>query len=371
MVERGEWRADAPFSGHASFHIWAAYSYSPNATWGQIASEFVKANKGGSETLKTFVNTVLGETWVERGDAPDWLRLYERRERYEIGTVPKGVVLLTAGVDVQKDRLVYEVVGWGEDRQSWSIDAGVIPGDTAKEEGGPWDALDALLGRSWPDEAGNAHAIRWMGIDSGYNTQTVYNWARRNPARVIACKGVSTAKTLLGAPTAVDVTLRGKRIARGAKVWPVGVDLAKAEFYGWLRLERPTAESGVEFPPGFCHFPEHGEDFFKQITAEHLLRVVKRTGFVSFEWACQPGRENHWLDSRVYARAAAALAGLDRFAAAARAKAHAPAAPQVNSEAQALPEPPESTPPRQASRPGWLTGGRGGTVARGGWLRRR
>lgn len=69
-----------PFHGHASFHIWAAYSFSPNATWGQLATEFVESNAAGPLQLKTFVNTGLGETWKEKGDAPEWRRLYDRRE---------------------------------------------------------------------------------------------------------------------------------------------------------------------------------------------------------------------------------------------------------------------------------------------------
>ena len=362
IVERGEWRASRPFEGHASFHLWAAYSYSPNATWAQIATEFAEANAAGPEKLKTFVNTVLGETWAERGDAPDWLRLYERREPYEIGSVPDGVILLTAGVDVQRDRLVWEVVGWGEDRQSWSIDAGVFPGDTAGEE--VWTKLDELLARSWPSSTG-PRSIATLAVDSGDQTQTVYNWARRYPmSRVIACKGVATAKTVIGAPSPVDVTVRGKRLARGYKVWPVGSGIAKSELYGWLRLLRPT-EEGAPFPPGYCHFPEYGEEFFRQLTAEHLVTVVKRTGFTVLEWQRMPGRENHYLDCRVYARAAATLVGLDRHAAAKRAE--PPPAPAV----VAAPAEPQPVPVAlresflRPARDGWL-GGR----ARGSWLRR-
>jgi phage terminase large subunit GpA-like protein len=114
MVERGEWRAASPFNGHASFHIWAAYSYSPNAAWGQLATEFVRAKKQGPLKLRVFINTVLGESWSESGEAPDWQRLYQRREHYlSLRRIPEGVKFLTAGVDVQKDRWVYEVVGWG------------------------------------------------------------------------------------------------------------------------------------------------------------------------------------------------------------------------------------------------------------------
>lgn len=311
MVSRGEWRAAAPFTGHASFHIWAAYSFSPNASWADLAREFLAA-KDDPEQLKTFVNTVLGETWQERGEAPDWTRLYGRREHYTIGTVPEGVRFLTAGVDVQKDRWVYEVVGWsGREKESWSIDAGVIPGDPAKEA--DWTAIDALLARTYESAAGPM-SIVMLAVDSGYQTQQVYSWGRRHERnRVIAVKGVTTARTLISSPTPVDVSVNGRRFSSGYKVWPVGVDVAKAELYGWLRLPLPT--DGAPFPPGWAHFPEHGEDYFKQLTAEHLVSIRSdRTGFSSHEWHLLPGRENHYLDCRIYARAAAAVLGVDRMA---------------------------------------------------------
>ncbi len=133
-------------------------------------------------------------------------------------------------------------------------------------------------------------------------------------SRVIAIKGVTGARAIIGSPTPVDVTVRGKKFARGYKVWPVGVDMAKSELYGWLGLPMPSLEKGEPYPSGYCHFPEYGEDFFKQITAEHLVSSTTRKGYTQFEWQVQPGRENHWLDARIYARVAAALIGLDRMA---------------------------------------------------------
>jgi phage terminase large subunit GpA-like protein len=90
--------------------------------------------------------------------------------------------------------------------------------------------------------------------------------------------------------------------------------MAKEELYRWLRLERPTdedLEQGIPFPPGYCHFPRYSEEYFKQITAEQLVaKLVK--GYRKLEW--QKMRErNEALDCRVYARAAAARVGLDRF----------------------------------------------------------
>jgi len=380
MVQAGEWRpgphqqfpnvpAPAPFSGHASFHIWAAYSYSPNASWGQICGEFAEAEKKPDE-LKTFVNTVLGETWQERGEAPEWERLYQRREHYEAATCPLGVLFLTAGVDVQKDRLVYEVVGWGRGKESWSIEAGVLLGDTANASADVWKQLNGLLARTYPSTTAIYLPIAVLAIDSGYNTQTVYNWARQHAmSKVIAVKGLERSKVLVGTPSPVDVSMSGRMVKRGYRVWPVGVDVAKSELYGWLKLEPPTDDAraaGETCPPGFCHFPQFGEEYFKQITAEQLVPHRKRTGFTAFVWEKIAGRENHYLDCRVYARAAATVAGLDRLSEADWCELEriagqeqlalplADAAPAPAPEMSRAPTAPRAAAPPAPARPAWI-----------------
>jgi phage terminase large subunit GpA-like protein len=255
-------------------------------------------------------------------------------------------------------------VGWAADRQSWSVDAGVLPADTSDLR--QWAKLDELLARDF-----GGLSIRCLAVDSGYNTQAVYSWVRTKPAsRVIAVKGNPGARALVSSPTKVDVMQSGRRIPRGCQVWPVGVDMAKAEFYGWLGLRRP--EEGQPFPPGWCHFPEYGEDYFKQLTSEQLVQERDNKGFTRHVWKVQPGRENHFLDARVYARAAAFVAGVDRM----RVGPPIPArpAPVPLAVAPAPPEPPvtplAAPAPREPKHPrvgGFLSGvGR----SRGkGWLR--
>jgi phage terminase large subunit GpA-like protein len=366
MIDAGQWRAEAPTVGHASFHIWAAYSLSPNATWGQLATEFLES-KSSPEKLRTFVNTALGETWKERGDAPDWDRLHARAEDYPIGTVPPGPIVLTAGVDVQKDRLVYEVVGWSPSKESWSIDAGILWGDTAIEE--TWLQLDALLAREYPRDGAPSMSISMLAVDAGYNTQIVYGWARQHPmTRVIACKGVSGLRALVGGVSPVDVTIRGKKLARGYKVWPVGVDAAKSELYGWLGMSRSEGDP----PPGWCHFPTHGEDYFQQLTAEHLVTAVnRRTHRAKMEWQVLPNRENHYLDCRIYARAAANVLGIDRMASAARgATPPPPPSTPIAPPPSQIEHPASSLPSASQPRGGWL--GSGGPRRPGrGWLGKR
>jgi phage terminase large subunit GpA-like protein len=150
-----------------------------------------------------------------------------------------------------------------------------------------------------------------LAIDSGYNTQTVYNWTRRYPmTRVIAVKGRDEGTVLVGSPSAVEVTDRGRKLKRGLKVWTVCSSMGKSELYGWLRLEiQPNGDQAPIEPAGYCHFPQHGEEFFKQLTAEQLVAHKNKKGFTRMAWELIHGRMNHVLDARVYARAAAFVAG--------------------------------------------------------------
>lgn len=312
MLARGQWRASAAGDGKtAGFHLSSLYSPVGWLSWGDVARQFEQAQKNPA-LLQVFVNTALGETWTQLGEAPDWQRLYDRREDYRIGIVPPGGLLLTAGADVQKDRIEVEIVAWGRGNQSWSVDYRVLEGDTSRPP--VWEMLTALLHQSFPTASGAHLSIRQLAVDSGFAATEVYQWARRQSNRVLVIKGDARTPALLGPASPVEVGPYGKRIRNGVRVWPVNSGMAKEELYRWLRLERPTDEDiaqGIAFPPGYCHFPKYSEEYFKQLTAEQLVtKVVK--GYRRQEW--QKMRErNEALDCRVYARAAASRIGVDRF----------------------------------------------------------
>lgn len=314
MLAKGEWRAEKP--EHAGkvrgYHLNALYAPVGWMSWGDIATQFVAALKN-PEKFRVFVNTVLAEVWKSTGEAPAWEALQKRREDYAIATVPAGALFLSAGVDVQKNRIIYEVVGWGRGKRSWSVDYGELHGDTADLDGVPWAQLEEMLARSFPHASGAPLPIVRMAIDGKYNTQTVYSWVRKHAKyarnRVIAVHGQGRG-LLIGLPSKVEVTDRGRKLKRGGEIWPIDSGIAKSELYGWLGLE--IGPSGVE-PPGYCHFPQYPDEYFRQLTAEQLVSHKTRKGYVKLEWEQIPGRQNHVLDVRVYARAAASLAGLDRF----------------------------------------------------------
>ena len=313
MLEKGEWRATAECGNKkvAGFHLSALYAPVGWLSWEDLAREWEEVTRDkNTEKLKTFINTALGETWKDKGDAPDWKRLFERREQYKINTLPDGVCLITAGADVQKDRIEVEIVGWGRNKRSWSVDYRVFPGDTSALSNEPWQRLTALLGEVWQTTGGQDLEIRTLAVDTGYNTQVVYSWARQFPiTKVMAVKGQDNQTVLVGQPNAVDVTVHGRKVRRGLKLFPIGVGLIKSELYGWLRLDAPTDDEPEPF--GFCHFPEYDEEYFKQLSAEQLVvKFIK--GFKRYEWE-KTRERNEALDCRVYARAAASLNGVDRF----------------------------------------------------------
>lgn len=305
MLAQGCWVAKYPDRRVRGYHLSSLYSPLGWYSWQQAVRDWLEAtgDENSKDRLRTFFNTVLGLTWRERGDAPKWERLYRQREAYPIGTVPTGAYLLTAGVDVQQDRLEVEVVGWGPRLESWSVDYRVLQGDPAQEE--TWAELDELLATAWPHADGGELQIRAMAVDAGHATEDVYRYAARHgPRRVLAIRGQDRLAQVLGPMRVVELR-RGRRAKvsrRGGRYFPVGVSHCKHELYGWLRQDPPLKE-GDRAPFGFCHFPRYDEEFFRQLTAEELV-VRKVRGFSKPEWTKTRDR-NEALDCRVYARAAA------------------------------------------------------------------
>ncbi|SDW76370.1 phage terminase large subunit family protein [Allgaiera indica] len=318
MLQAGEWRptSEAADPNTVGYHLSALYSPIGWLSWERIVRAW-EAAQGADEAIKAFRNTILGETWVETGEAPDWQRLYDRRERWRPGIVPAGGLFLTAGADVQKDRIEVDVWAWGRGLESWLVDHIVIEGGPDRHEA--WGDLTDLLGRTWRHERGAHLKIARLAIDTGYEAPAVYGWARAQGfAQVSPVKGVEgfNRASPVSGPTYVDATEGGKRLRRGARLWTVAVSTFKAETYRFLRLARPTEEDlakGAAFPAGTVHLPGWVEnEWLKQFVAEQLVTVATRRGFARLEW--QKLRErNEALDCRVYARAAAWIAGADRW----------------------------------------------------------
>ncbi len=301
MIERGEWRPTAPGTGkHAGFHIWAAYSYSPNATWGDLAVEFLAA-KDDPNALKTFVNTVLGECWEDEYSArADAETLSARAEEYNRLTVPDGGLILTAAVDVQDNRLAYVVRAWGRDEESWLVDRGEIYGDPSDlSTTGPWSQVDSVLQQEYAHESGAKMKVNAAAVDTGgHFTHEAYMFVRARKARhVIAVKGSSQpGRPAIGKPTRQDVNYKNQTIKSGVDLWLIGTDTIKATIFG--RLKREDAGAGC------MHFPIGIEDeYYRQLTAEKQITRYTN-GYAKRVWVKKQNARNEALDCEVYAYAA-------------------------------------------------------------------
>lgn len=311
MLAGGEWVHRFLERTVKSYFISSLYSPVGWYSWADAVVLWEKAQRK-PELLKVFINTVLGETWEDRGEAPEWRRVYDRREGYARNIVPCDASLITVGVDVQKNRLEAEIVAWNRRRESWSLSYRVFMGDPDQSK--VWRNLEEILIEVFPTEQGGSLLVHAMAVDSGYATQHVYNWVRTQPAqKVFSIKGTDSGMASVGTPKVIDIRFRdGMKVYRGARVWPLNSGMLKGELYGCLRSDPPTDESDEPFPVGYCHFPEYGEEYFKQLTAERLVTKVNAKGFVKLEWRKHYDR-NEALDCRVYARAAGLIVGMDRW----------------------------------------------------------
>ena len=284
MLARGEWRSTRPFNGTAGFHI--SELYSPWSTWSDMAVGFLTA-KRLPETLQTWINTSLGETWEDAGEKLEPEGLLGRRESYTADALPSGVLLLTAGTDVQDDRLETTVWGWGADEEAWRVEHVVLRGDPGGQA--LWKEHDELLRRRWPTDDGRQLVIEACAVDSGgHFTEQVYRYcAMRKRFRVWAIKGVA-------GPGRLAWPKKASR-AKVGQVWPIGVDTAKDVLY--QRLKRV-----IEPGPGYIHLDATtDEDWLAQLTSETVvIRIVQ--GRRQRQWKQrQTGLRQEALDCTVYA----------------------------------------------------------------------
>lgn len=298
MVRSGEWVAEHPERTLRGYHLPGIASLFRHKRGyrnrlHQMAAENIKAKAAGKETLRTWINTFLAETWEEDGEGVPWEPLMARVE--DLSRFPAGALLLTAGVDIQGDRFEVEIVAWGEGEESWSIHHQSVMGDFNNPE--TQAVLDEILERKWAHPDGAELGISCTFIDSGHKTKAVYSYTRRRETRrIYACKG-------LGGPGIPIVGRPTRRGVERAALFTVGTDTAKDLIYSRLLSGAKDA--------GYMHFPnDRPEDWFRQLTSE--VRVTRYRNGVPYARFENPSKaRNEALDLRVYATAALALLRVD------------------------------------------------------------
>ena len=276
-IKAGEWIATAEFNGRAGFHLNEIYS--PWSTLADMAQGFVEAKKS-PETLKTWINTSLGETFEEQGEELDAGLLYQRREHY-VTDVPAGGLVLTAAVDVQDDRLECGVEAWGVGEENWKVDYRTFWGDPSKTT--LWNQVRDFLATRYTRDDGVTLGIACAVVDSGgHYTQQVYQFVKAlESRRVYAIKGRGGAGLpVVGRPSRGNI---GK-----VQLFSIGVDTAKEVTAARLR--------GLEPGPGYVHFPideRFDTEYFDQLGAEKCVTKFYK-GSPRREWVKTRARNEAW-----------------------------------------------------------------------------
>ncbi|WP_343226961.1 phage terminase large subunit family protein [Pseudomonas fluorescens] len=307
-LKHGRWSATAEFRGIAGYILNELYA----TFWGSRFQVLMEkklqaehaASQGNIGPMIAFVNSSKGESYEYQNDAPKTDELEKRAEPYAELTAPKGVLLVTVGVDVQGDRLALVIIGWGRGEESWRLYWGELHGNPIDPHDAVWQELDRVISRPIPTEGGAQLAVSAVSIDSsdGNTSDAVYAYVRdRQRYNVMAIKGASVdsrdKEIFTKPPQSVDTSQDNTKAAKyGLRVHIVGTHKAKTLIDGRLRLKG----SG----PGRMHwYSEIRSDYYEQLTNEVLAPHARNPS--KMVWQKKAGRRNEALDCEVYSLHAA------------------------------------------------------------------
>ena len=293
-----KWVADNPAAyanGVRSF--WLNAFVSPWASWESICLKYQNA-LGDTGKMQVVYNTCFGQLWEDRGDTQDPDTLLGRREVYE-AELPEGVLVLTAGVDTQDDRMEYEIVGHGHFGETWGIEKGVIMG--RPDDPATWDSLDMMVfDRVLRFKDGLGLKVSMSFVDEGgHFTEEVRLFCQRRIKKKVFCiKGFSGPDRPFTSPPKKQKIIINNRYLGTVWQYQLGVDSGKQIIMDNLKVQAPG--------PKYCHFPlreDYGAMYFNGLLSEHLVPEGKtRQRWV---WTKIQGHErNEPLDCRNYALAA-------------------------------------------------------------------
>lgn len=302
------WKATRPFTGVAGFHINELYSPFPGSRMPELLRKYLFAQhalaKGDDTKMRSFRNNSEGLPYEYKSSLPESHDLMLRAESYAELTVPAGGLLLTAGVDVQHDRLAVVIRAWGRGEESWLIYWGEIYGSTLIAGEGAWEDLDKLLTRDFPHASGAVLRVSAASIDGsdGNRTEVVRAYVRKRRARrYMEVKGASEQtsdkREIYSAPRRPDLNQRNKPMKGSVETHIVGTTRAKD-----LLLETRLQLDGAG--PGRIHWYDSVRaDYWEQLTSE--VKAPSKANRARKSWQKKGGARNEALDCEVYALHAA------------------------------------------------------------------
>lgn len=300
-----KWIAENPEAyGQGTRSFWLNAFVSQWASWESIVLKYLNA-LGSTKKMQVVFNTCFGEPWEDRGDIEDEDSLLARREDYgkdkngEPVELPPGVLVLTAGVDTQDDRMEYEIVGHGFFGETWGIEKGIVMG--RPDDDTTWNKLDEVVfDRVMRFENGVGLRVSMSFVDEGgHFTQSVRAQCNARISKKVFCiKGMpGQDKPYISPPKKQKIFVN--QIAVGT-CWQyqLGVDSGKEIIMDNLRVQTPGQK--------YCHFPkrdDYGSAYFAGLLSE--TKVYDPNKKQPWSWKKIPGHErNEPLDCRNYALAA-------------------------------------------------------------------
>ena len=300
-----KWIAENPEAyGQGTRSFWLNAFVSQWASWESIVLKYLNA-LGSTKKMQVVFNTCFGEPWEDRGDIEDEDSLLARREDYgkdkngEPIELPPGVLVLTAGVDTQDDRMEYEIVGHGFFGETWGIEKGIVMG--RPDDDATWNKLDEVVfDRVMRFENGVGLRVSMSFVDEGgHFTQSVRAQCNARISKKVFCiKGMpGQDKPYISPPKKQKIFVN--QIAVGT-CWQyqLGVDSGKEIIMDNLRVQTPGQK--------YCHFPkrdDYGSAYFAGLLSE--TKVYDPNKKQPWSWKKIPGHErNEPLDCRNYALAA-------------------------------------------------------------------
>lgn len=305
MRRKHEWRAHNPKARrhHRSFHLWSCVSILQS--WERIARSWLKA-KGDPASEQTFLNDVVGEAYQAQGEAPPWEALRDRgaESDYPRGRIPAGALIITIGIDCQDDRVEWQVVGHGRNKNRFVIEYGVFAGhitdDTCQEK------LSALVKQTWPNASGRRLGADRIAIDGNAYTEDVWEWVKKHPASlVMMVRGNNTdAAPLLQQVRKERHRKTGKILRYSKRFFSFNASVLKMGLYRNCKKEDPLDTGYIAFPTGL------EDEFYRQFTAERRVARKNKDGFEVYNWEKDPTQANEALDTMNQAQAAAIRFGV-------------------------------------------------------------
>ncbi len=300
-----KWIAENPEAyGQGTRSFWLNAFVSQWASWESIVLKYLNA-LGSTKKMQVVFNTCFGEPWEDRGDIEDEDSLLARREDYgkdkngEPVELPPGVLVLTAGVDTQDDRMEYEIVGHGFFGETWGIEKGIVMG--RPDDDATWNKLnEVVFDRVMRFENGVGLRVSMSFVDEGgHFTQSVRAQCNARISKKVFCiKGMpGQDKPYISPPKKQKIFVN--QIAVGT-CWQyqLGVDSGKEIIMDNLRVQTPGQK--------YCHFPkrdDYGSAYFAGLLSE--TKVYDPNKKQPWSWKKIPGHErNEPLDCRNYALAA-------------------------------------------------------------------